>query len=201
MPAVDRRWLYAGLLAAAGVGLVRALKHKPRIVPGQSRMLLIGDSLAVGLTTPMKAIAADQRVVFGAAAEQGTRIDQWGKPGTKQANALDAALASVQPTLVLVSLGTNDEYMMGSPVERQAPHMKALIEKLTRGGAEVFWIGPPTLPKKGTNGIRALLTSAVQSDHFFDSQPLPIPRGPDNLHPTARGYAGWAGAVWQWLGQ
>jgi len=34
---------------------------------------------------------------------------------------------------------------------------------------------------------------------YFPSQRLTIPRGADQLHPTARGYAAWAGAIWQWL--
>lgn len=204
---MDRRWLYAGLLAAAGVGIARVLK-KPKLVPGESRILLVGDSLAVGLSTPLKALATDQRIGFNAVAQVGTRIDQWGGKGTPQSAQLDAALDATQPTLVLVSLGTNDEYItMGNPPERQAPYLKALIEKIERYvhkgdyglGAELIWIGPPTLPKKGTNGIRALLAATIPQARFFDSQRLSIPRAPDNLHSTPKGYAGWAGALWQWL--
>ncbi len=42
--------------------------------------------------------------------------------------------------------------------------------------------------------------SALSPRYFyFHSEKLEMPRGPDNLHPTARGYAGWAGAIWHWL--
>jgi lysophospholipase L1-like esterase len=44
-----------------------------------------------------------------------------------------------------------------------------------------------------------MLKAEIPSRDYFPSDQLAIPRGPDGIHPTARGYAGWAGAIWQWL--
>lgn len=189
---VDRRWVYAGLLVAAGVGLVRALRG-PRVETGKSRVLLVGDSLAVGLGPPLRALAKDQRVAFDVLAKEGTRIDQWA--GSQK---LTERVQVFKPTMILISLGTNDEYLMGDGGTRQAPYMDELLKKLSTA-APVVWIGPPQLPKKASNGVVAAIQQRVPTSHYFPSQLLAIPRGPDALHPTARGYAGWAGSLWQWL--
>jgi len=190
---VDRRWVYAGLGVVAGVGLLRALwPSRPRVLSGQTRLLLIGDSLAVGLGPPLRALSKDQSVSFDVLAKESTRIDQWA--GSQK---LTEKLQSFQPTLVLVSLGTNDEYLAGDGGKRQAPYLEQLLVRL--GPVEVGWIGPPTLPKAASNGVTGLLQTRISASHYFHSEALTIPRGPDKLHPTLKGYAGWAGMIWQWL--
>jgi len=177
----------------AGVGLVRAFRG-PRIEAGKTRVLLIGDSFADGIGPPLQALAADGNVPFSRLSRSGTRIDQWAA-----SQKLAERLASFQPTLVLVSLGTNDEYMTGSDVPaRQAPYLEQLLLRLQGAGAEVVWIGPPRLPR-ATNGVVPLIKRTVPKSHYFASDRLSIPRGPDGLHPTLKGYVGWAGAVWKWL--
>lgn len=193
MTKLDRRWVYAGLGAVtAGVGLLRALRQRPRLHP-DSRILVVGDSFAVGLTPPLRALAKEAGLPFDSVALQGTRIDQWAVSA-----ALDEKLRKFKPSLVLVSLGTNDEYLRGDGGTMQAPHLDRLLAKLRTVG-DFVWIGPPKLPKRATNGVIPLLRSRLDDDHYFPSQTLNLPRGPDALHPTARGYAGWAGALWQWL--
>lgn len=205
----NRAWIYAGIAAATAtaVGLVEML-GAPTLRPGD-RILLIGDSLAVGLGTPLGALARDAGLAFQTLATVGTRIDQWGSPGT-YGDALSAALASFQPTVVLISLGTNDAYMRPSPGEdigqRQAPFLDALLSRIESARPRaVVWIAPPTLPPAAVSlpPVRALIQS--ERAHLrprvaiFPSQRLTLPRGPDGIHPVASGYAGWAGALWQWL--
>lgn len=193
MGLVDRRLLYAGLLVAAGVGLVRAFRG-PRIEPGTTRLLLIGDSLAEGLGPPLRAMAGEANVQFSKLARGGTRIEQWA--GSQK---LVERIETFKPTMILVSLGTNDEYLTGTDVAaRQAPHLEQLLTRLRAGGAEVVWIGPPRLPV-ATKGVVALLRRTIPKSHYFPSERLTIPRGPDALHPTLKGYVGWAGAIWRWL--
>lgn len=188
-----RAWVYAGIGLAVGgvtVGLVNFLSG-PKILPGRSRLLLVGDSLAVGLAPPLRALSADARVTFDSIAKEGTRIDQWAR-----SQVLADKLAQFQPTLILVSLGTNDEYLPSAAP--QEPHLHELLERL-RKAAPVAWIGPPTLPKSASNGVTPMIKANVPRSHYFPSDSLQIPRGPDGIHPTARGYAGWAGALWRWI--
>jgi lysophospholipase L1-like esterase len=202
---VDKKsWLYAGLIAAAGLGFMR-LMAGPRIKRGQ-RVLLIGDSLAVGMAPHFAALSKEAGVEFKALATVGTRIDQWAS-----SKALQALLENFQPELVLISLGTNDEYMTGDAAKRQAPYLKQLIEVISRyprkadyglGPEWIVWIGPPILPKSA--GISQMIQASAGSPlspsyYYFHSEQLQIPRGPDKIHPTALGYAGWAGAIWHWM--
>jgi len=189
-----RQWIYVGLGLAAGYGLVRTI-WRPRLRPGESRLLLVGDSLAVGMAPYFRELASAARIPFTSLAVVGTRIDQWSDNPT-----LRDTLASFRPTIVLVSLGTNDEYLTGADaVTRQRAALDRLLKLLgTAAPQDVIWIGPPTLPKR-SNGIVAMLQDAIPSSDYFPSQALTLPRGPDGIHPTARGYAGWAGTIWQWL--
>lgn len=191
----DRRWLFGGLALAAGVGLARLIIHgRPRIHDG-SRVLLVGDSHAQGLNTPLKGLATERGVPYVSLPKVGSRIDYWAKSA-----ALDEVLAAFDPTLVLVSLGTNDAYMGGDVTARQAPAMEALLAKLH--GRDVVWIGPPSLPEVHSGmrlDLRFLEFLAANTPNFLDTAGLLISMGPDGIHPTVLGYAGWAGAIWNEL--
>jgi len=164
-----------------------------RLHPGQTRLLVIGDSLAVGLSPPLRDLATSARMAFEATATVGTRIDQWADSA-----GLGQTLGSFRPSLTLISLGTNDEYLTGTDaVSRQREKVRVLLARIKAAGSDYVWIGPPTLPKP-SNGIVSMLRDEIPSSHYYPSDALEIPRGSDGIHPTARGYAGWAGALWRW---
>lgn len=209
MPALSpsRAWIYVGLgAAAAAVGLVELLSG-PTLRPGD-RVLFVGDSLAVGLSVPFSALAKDAGLPFQSLAIVGTRIDQWATSAD-----LAAALQSFKPTIVLVSLGTNDAYMPPPPDvgARQAPYMEQLLSLLESVSPRaIVWIAPPTLPPAAVSlaPVRELIAAQHSIDlpkhlrpriSIFPSDRLTLPRGPDGIHPVVSGYAAWAGAIWQWL--
>lgn len=197
--ASTRLLVYAGILTFGGVAAASVLfGGPPKIKPGM-RIFLLGDSLAVGLTRPLATIAAEQKVGFEAMAKEGTRMDQWATNP-----ALFEAIQRFKPNLILVSLGTNDEYMKLDAHERQAPHIRTLLDKL-RAAAPVVWIGPPQLPSTGnyawskSNGALQLIHENIPPSHYFPSHELIIPRAPDQLHPNVKGAAGWAGEIWKFI--
>lgn len=188
-----RLWVYAGL-AATGIGVATLLlADRPKLKPGM-KVFLLGDSLAVGLSVPLRALSKDYGIVFQSMGKVGSRIDQW---------ALDEdmydAVQKFQPDLVLVSLGTNDEYLAGDGGSRQAPFLDKLLYRLRGVSKDVVWIGPPKLPKAGTNGVIPEILKAIPRSHYIPSQEYDIPRAPDQLHPTIAGYAYWASLVWRHL--
>lgn len=211
-PHYSRAWIYVGLGAAAltAVGLVELLSG-PTLRPGD-RILLIGDSLAVGLTTPLGALAKDKGLAFMGLATVGTRIDQWA-----QSQPLKDALESFKPTIVLISLGTNDAYMLPPPDvgQRQAPYLDELLRVIASGFTRsedygmgpraIVWIAPPTLPQAAVSlgPVRALIEAQAtllnRRVALFPSERLTLARGPDGIHPVVSAYAAWAGALWQWL--
>jgi lysophospholipase L1-like esterase len=175
--------------------------------------MAIGDSFMVGLSPHLGQMAKEQKLPYLGRGVSGSRIDQWAK-----SEWLETYLDDFQPTIVLVSLGTNDAYIEGDVWDKQKERFDALIAKLKTfpnrfsndeaggdyyaAGAEIIWIGPPTLPAiySGRAPDLAFVNQLRQAaPNYFDSAELSIPRGPDGLHPTAAGYAGWAGAVWSWL--
>lgn len=202
-----KQWIYAGLLLVAGVGVAR-LMSAPRIRKGM-RVLLIGDSLAVGMSPHFAALAKEAGADFKALAKSGTTLNAWSSSAE-----LGALLKSYQPDLVLVSLGTNDSAIPGADAPaKQRVQLDKLLDLLTTwprakdyglGPEHVVWIGPPTLPLPGSKAMTQMIQDSAGSGlsprfHYFHSERLQIPRGPDGIHPTARGYAGWAGAIWHWL--
>ena len=198
--AVSKAWIYAGLIVAGGIGVAKVVS-RPLIKRG-GRLLLVGDSLSVGLAAPLKALAIESGVDWGYTGETGTRIDQWAS-GYAQGAKLSVMLASFRPTLTLISLGTNDEalkkYNPNTDVlAKQKPSILALLEKIRAAGSDVAWIGPPALDFQIPE-FRAWLKSEMGNRHWFPSDKYDIPRQPDRIHPTVKGYAGWSGLIWQWI--
>lgn len=193
--AVDRRWILGGLLFAGGVGIVRVLTNRPKL-DENSRILVIGDSFARGLAPHLDALAEDEDLPLHAMGISGTVTVQW-----VNSTDLSSQLASFKPTHVFVSLGGNDSYTNFSP-EDVAEDSLELVEKIQTAGAHPIWIGVPPMPRfHGGNEINPDTLMAVKDavPFYFDSSDLVIPREPDGLHPTAAGYAGWAGAFWNWI--
>jgi|SRR6185436_9536890 len=196
---MDRTWLYAGLLIVGGVSLAKVLKQGPTIRRGE-RLLLVGDSLAVGLAPPLGQLAKDNGVVFDSVGKVGSTVAQW--VGATQLNASLKQKLLLKPRVVLVSLGTNDEALSLESARAELAGIDALAAMVKAGGAELGWVGPPKfLPGISfkPNGFTAAIRQKIPSNEYFPSETYDIPRGGDNLHPTLRGYAGWAGQIWQWM--
>lgn len=179
-----RLWLWAGVAFTGAVVLTAATSQGATIKPGPGkRLLLLGDSLAVGLGTPLRTLATDARAEMVVMARQGTRIAQWA----------EAALPEVD--IALVSLGTNDMRLLQPETEREV--LALLVQRLHAAAGRVVWLAPPVMPFPD-RGVRAMIAGA--GVEVFPSLGLTIARGPDAVHPTAAGYAGWAAAIWRWLG-
>ena len=223
---MDRKaWLLAGLVIAAGVGLTAAMSKRPTISAGD-RVMVMGDSLGVGLTTPIRSLAVGEGVDFWGTACGGTAVFQitnpkfagaYGPPCAQTSattstpnttnnggTLVKAALSNFKPTLVMVSFGTNEAFgQVDAATIVQS--VNDLIALLRAAGARVVWIGPPKLPQTyAGNTFRPAVLQAMrdaviaQNVPWFDSSQLDIPQF-DQIHATPKGYAGWAGSLWQWL--
>lgn len=183
-----------GALASAAWVAVRSKRGLPPA-------LLVGDSLAVGLAGPFKSLGLAHRSI----AVSGTTVDYWTKAGKAR---LRARLAD-KPGLVFVSLGANDAYAGPSYASTAADATTRLLTMIASSGAQVIWIGPPALPATYSgkpmaqpviDAIRAVVESTAGA-MWLDNSAFAIPRGPDQLHPTAAGYTSWANLLVDLLGQ
>lgn len=142
-------------------------------------VLLVGDSLAVGLTPPMRKLAEARGLNFVADATSGTTARQW-----VSSSRLVGDVQDHRPDIILISLGTNDAR---GNTTWFANDVASLIG--AAGGASVRWIGPPEMPFD-MSAIRAALASA--SVPVFPSEIFMYPRAADGIHMPPSGYAAWA---------
>ena len=145
-------------------------------------MLLVGDSLAVGLTAPLKQLVVGSGSSLQAQAKEGTTILAW---ASKDYPACDVAL---------VSLGTND-MKLSDPMSERAK-LDRMLATLRARAARVVWILPPPMPF-ADRGVLAMIRDAAAKAGVEVLVSPDVPRSPDKIHPTAAGYAGWAGLIWR----
>jgi lysophospholipase L1-like esterase len=186
-----RGWELLALVVVLAVASSSAVERKPSssAIAKGDRVLLVGDSLAVGLKVGFGELAAADGVPFAADARGGTVTRQWISRGW-----LVAALEQHRPTVVLVSLGTNDTtgQISATDMQRQA---RDLAELCRARGARVVWLVPPPMPWKLTALLEALERAGIPR---VDA-PAGLQRAGDRVHLTPAGYRAWATAVWRAL--
>lgn len=176
--------LAAGLFAAFVVKRERAKKVFPKSI------LLLGDSLAVGLGDPMVSLGAHNGVAVDVHAISGKTAAYW------QPQVQDLLSAS-RPDLLLVSLGTNDA-VADYPAAYVAA-IRAICETAKSSGVRIAWIAPPALgplsrfPSLGA--IRQAISGCSPEviDVSADIQDL---RSADGIHFSWQGYNEWARLIW-----
>jgi lysophospholipase L1-like esterase len=183
----------AGWWALAGAAVVLAVAASSRAtsspvpsIAASDRVLVVGDSLAVGMRPGFLELGAGERIPTAVDARGGTVTRQWLSRGW-----LAAALEAHRPTLVLVSLGTNDTsgQITADELARVAGELAAACRAR---GARVVWLLPPPMPWKTdaiAQGLRQAGVTALEA-------PTGLQRAPDRVHMTPDGYRAWARDVW-----
>lgn len=161
--------------------------------PDSARVVLLGDSLAVGLKAPLAEHATRCGTDFVTRAFVGAHVTEWDGRAPRLGQVLDAN----QPTHVLISLGGND-FQRNDP-ENVAAGINRLIATLKGRGIVPLWIEPPEFPFADELGVRDMWHQLLGDEDIFDARTLWLPRAPDNVHPTPAGYETLADALWAWL--
>lgn len=166
-------------------------QYFPTVSPGAT-VMLIGDSLAVGMEPQFISLARKGGYVPVSHVVSGTSIFQWMK-------WVKSDLERNRPDLVVVSLGTNDAiiYDRAKKYENLYEEFVKIVED---SGAVLVWLGPPDISSKRIPHIadeRALIKK--YATHYFESEMIEKPRGGDGIHSTRMGYNGWMGAAWDWM--
>lgn len=159
----------------AGAGAARASGHDP------APILVVGDSLAVGLEPDLGAMLAPSAIVWDARS---------GRTTPQGLVRLRARLREVTPRTVVISLGTND----GSDPRRFASRIRRVLRAIPRADC-VVWLDINRPPRKGRYAaLNQVLYAAAASDprlvivHWDRA----VRRGdvalPDGLHPGPAGF-------------
>ena len=162
----------------------------PRVRKG-STILLVGDSLGVGMSDKFKELARDAGYQSVTKAISGTSTFQW-------VFWIKKHLETYKPSLVLVSLGTNDAIQLERAKKSDVyAEMSKIVQDF---GAELVWIVPHKIDLKRIPKIdltREFIRSSVPLS--FDSTRVEIPLSPDHVHTSKAGYDKWMKEVWKWL--
>jgi hypothetical protein len=153
----------------------------PTARAAQGPVLVLGDSLAVGMRSFLGSMLPDREVVWDA---------RTGRTTPQGLVRLRADLPQVTPTTVVVSLGTND----GSDPGRFASRMRRLLLALPPTAC-VVWPAIYRPPRKGPyEALNRVLRRQARSDPRFvvPRWDVVVLRGevrlPDGLHPDQIGF-------------
>ena len=175
-----RDWAYAGLSHPVGIAVARKQKGD-RLQPG-SKIVLVGDEHALGLGQFLGKLAVDRKVNLRFEWERSQPFENW-----MSADRVEAVLKH-RPTVVLMAFGSK----LKSPEEMQ-PKLDELV-RLAKP-VPVLWVLPFEKSDAATSLGLALAASKIPQ---FHSEDIDVHRSQTGA-PSARGYAGWAGAVWGWM--
>ena len=163
-------------------------------ISGTKRILLIGDSLGVGLKSGLFALANSQNIPFSSDTRNSTHISEWARQNIAGVGYgwLAAALEKSKANIVFVSLGTNDTKVSGNTAEILLPNILKLVSICNSFGARVFWLLPPNMPWDTSELKKALISANVSTI----LAPENLERASDKVHSTPAGYNAWAGSIW-----
>ena len=200
----------------------RLIPHAPINMNGQ-RVLLVGDSLGVGVGPLLeKELRAQGIADFKNISVGGKNIAQFSDNSKAEGKSLEKALAEYKPSIVFVSLGTNDESIRrikgGDPryftaanlaknlvgpnfsvAKQRRKAIARLAGKLS--GVQTIWLGPPASDPSlwpMDREFRELLAS-TWSGNYFSTEAVAPQKCSDRIHLTGSGYKSWASAIANWV--
>lgn len=184
--------------------------HPPLLADLAGKTILhAGDSMVGGSAGLTRALEAK----FKDAGVKAYKSDSWVSANLSmfhQQPHFGDLLKKHGPDLVIVTLGANDSFTAAP--EFLLPHVKAIVAKI--GQTPCLWISPPPFTKpefphaaENFEKFVDMLAANVAPCRFFDTRTMTtalpdggtvtaIPRAKDKIHPTDKGGAIWAEAVW-----
>lgn len=172
-----------------------ALSRRHISVPQGGTVLLVGDSHAQGLRHRMKENAKSAGYKFVSHAVEGTMTKQWTKWLKKDIEEND-------PSLIIISLGTNDAAANDLWLDRNSSCYKDLLDVASGSMRSVIWVGMPTYKSRRLKNVKKVSDLIVSTQvNVFDSTVIPIKLTEDGIHATSKGYGMWSDAIWDWLAE
>jgi lysophospholipase L1-like esterase len=162
-----------------------------------TKVLLAGDSLALGLTAPLMAEAQRYGIELKGDGRTSTTAQQWVTGGW-----LASDVASFDPNVTILSLGTNDAT---GDLAHFSANVQTLADQATSKGGLLLWLAPPyfaptlkQFPAGNVAKMRQILldTLTPRGVNIFptdaDAPAKDYGRAADGVHMSAEGYKSWA---------
>jgi hypothetical protein len=144
------------------------------------KIFLIGDSMGEGVAYGLSHIKRKYPIEFQSIAKSSTTTYYW-----NSYTALDKKILDYNPNVVMIILGTNEWNGVNSSTKLRIMKLHKQLEDL---GVQVVWVTPPV--KKASKFFD--IVHDIYGVFTYDSRNLNVPRGPDHVHPTPKGYIVWS---------
>lgn len=206
--------IYLALVFAGAAG---AQTQNPAMVdvpdtPGLPRVLLIGDSISIGYTIPVRNLLRGKANVH--------RIPENGGPSSFGVQHLDSWLGSGRWDVIHFNFGLHDLKIMpdGSRQVSLADYeenLRHIVQRLRETKAVLIWASTTPVPEGHVNPPRVssdVLAYNVVAKRVMQANGIPIDnlyavaaahlslwQRPHNVHYTDAGYQGLAEAVAKWI--
>ena len=156
-----------------------------------ARILHIGDShVAAGLKKSLAHHFREAGARFHQEGWVGSRCKSWVSSGR-----LKALVTDFRPTVVVVTLGTNE--MKNHKPDRNRSWVRGIVRRIDR--ASCYWIGPPPL-LEDVHGYNDMLKQTIQPCRYFDSRILDVqPHEDGTFHLSIEEGTEWGDRIWHWM--
>lgn len=165
------------------------------------RIMLIGDSQAFLLKEELGLHARAAGHQFASVPIAGSTLIQWATPKTDRWDIRRERqlVRQFHPTVLLVSLGSNDAYMGERVIRNEPPYLDRLQRWFVSLDARVVWLTPPHLVK-AVKGLELFVQMIKQNGQVvLDGRACPVTYWSDRLHPDQPGQQRWADWIWKGL--
>jgi len=163
------------------------------LIPSGKRVLIVGDSLGMGFGPHLEKILRGNNYEAYLHAILGSTTKRW-------ISLIAHDLTKYKPSLVVVSLGTNDSVANQEWLERNKEVYLKFVESVEASGAKLVWVGPPEFKKKllfRSSIVRQYISEVAPL--FYDTRAIDVPLSEDGIHSTPAGYKFWADSIWGWM--
>ena len=174
-------WVFSGLSVPRKVVLAKPSTAE-KLSPG-GYVHLVGNEHALGLAQFLGHLALGRKVSLRYEWQRGQLFEHWYR--TERVEKLKKGGCRVLLLLLDSKIAKSEDL---------AAKLRELVERA--GTMKVKWILPLEDDAEGANGLRLALPAV--GIEALGSHLVPVHRAETGA-PSARGYAGWAGAVWGWI--
>jgi lysophospholipase L1-like esterase len=155
----------------------------------KQRILLIGDSECGGLCFPLNDYCEQNghKLLLTLAWNSATVFN------FAFSDTINKIILKYKPSYLFIVLGLNELY--AKDLEKRKKAADQFAKKI--GGIPYLWIGPANFTKD--YGINKVFESAAETDCFFLTNNMELPRGEDGRHPSIKGYRLWMDSIAKWI--
>ena len=153
------------------------------------RILLIGDSECGGLCFPLNDYCEQNghKLLLTLAWNSATVFN------FAFSDTINKIILKYKPSYLFIVFGLNE--LPARDLEQRKKAADQFAKKI--GGMPYLWIGPANY--MNDYGINKVFESAAETDCFFLTNNMELPRGDDGRHPNIKGYRLWMDSIAKWI--